>query len=410
MFKKKIVLWLALFIIVVNFSYLAIAKEKENSIYEELPLLADTITIVQSDYVEEVDPQKLIYGALQGMLSSLDKHSQFMDPDTYKEMKVETKGEFGGLGIVITIKDDLLTIISPIDDTPAYKVGIKAGDKIIKIDGESTKDITLIDAVKKMRGKPGTQCMLTVLREGEQKFLDFTITRAIIKIESIKEAKVIEDKIGYIRLIEFQEKTPEELEKALKQLERKGIESLILDLRNNPGGLLNVAVKVADKFLPENEVIVSTRGRRPEQDIVFKSTSQGAHRDYPLIVLINEGSASASEIVAGAIRDHNRGMLLGHKSFGKGSVQTVIPLSDGSGLRLTTAKYFTPSGICIHDIGIEPDILVDLETKEEEEEKEVLEKKVEVVEELKEEETPPDDQLLRAIELLKQKSITPTKF
>jgi len=410
MFKKKIVLWLALFIIVVNFSYLAIAKEKENSIYEELPLLADTITIVQSDYVEEVDPQKLIYGALQGMLSSLDKHSQFMDPDTYKEMKVETKGEFGGLGIVITIKDDLLTIISPIDDTPAYKVGIKAGDKIIKIDGESTKDITLIDAVKKMRGKPGTQCMLTVLREGEQKFLEFTITRAIIKIESIKEAKVIEDKIGYIRLIEFQEKTPEELEKALKQLERKGIESLILDLRNNPGGLLNVAVKVADKFLPENEVIVSTRGRRPEQDIVFKSTSQGAHRDYPLIVLINEGSASASEIVAGAIRDHNRGMLLGHKSFGKGSVQTVIPLSDGSGLRLTTAKYFTPSGICIHDIGIEPDILVDLETKEEEEEKEVLEKKVEVVEELKEEETPPDDQLLRAIELLKQKSITPTKF
>jgi len=410
MFKKKIVLWLALFIIVVNFSYLAIAKEKENSIYEELPLLADTITIVQSDYVEEVDPQKLIYGALQGMLSSLDKHSQFMDPDTYKEMKVETKGEFGGLGIVITIKDNLLTIISPIEDTPAYKVGIKAGDKIIKIDGESTKDITLIDAVKKMRGKPGTQCMLTVLREGEQKFLEFTITRAIIKIESIKEAKVIEDKIGYIRLIEFQEKTPEELEKALKQLERKGIESLILDLRNNPGGLLNVAVKVADKFLPENEVIVSTRGRRPEQDIVFKSTSQGAHRDYPLIVLINEGSASASEIVAGAIRDHNRGMLLGHKSFGKGSVQTVIPLSDGSGLRLTTAKYFTPSGICIHDIGIEPDILVDLETKEEEEEKEVLEKKVEVVEELKEEETPPDDQLLRAIELLKQKSITPTKF
>ncbi len=400
MFKKKIVLWLALFIIAVNFSYPAIAKEKESSIYEKLPLLADTITIVQSDYVEEVDPQKLIYGALQGMLSSLDKHSQFMDPDTYKEMKVETKGEFGGLGIVITIKDDLLTIISPIEDTPAYKVGIKAGDKIIKIDGESTKDITLIDAVKKMRGKPGTQCMLTVLREGEQKFLDFTITRAIIKIKSVKEAKVIEDKIGYIRLIEFQEKTSEELEKALKQLERKGIESLILDLRNNPGGLLNVAVKVADKFLPGNEVIVSTRGRRPEQNTVFKSTSRGAHRDYPLIVLINEGSASASEIVAGAIKDHKRGMLLGHKSFGKGSVQTVIPLSDGSGLRLTTAKYFTPSGICIHDVGIEPDILVDLETKEEEEE--VPEEKVEVVEEV-EEETPPDDQLLRAIELLKQK-------
>lgn len=403
MFKKKIVLWLALFIIVVNFTYLATAKEKENSIYEELPLLADTITIVQSDYVEEVDSQKLIYGALQGMLSSLDKHSQFMDPDTYREMKVETKGEFGGLGIVITIKDNLLTIISPIDDTPAYKVGIKAGDKIIKIGGESTKDITLIDAVKKMRGKPGTQCMLTVLREGEQKLLDFTITRAIIKIKSIKEAKVIEDKIGYIRLIEFQEKTSEELEKALKQLERKGIESLILDLRNNPGGLLNVAVKVADKFLPGNKVIVSTRGRRPEQDIVFKSTSRGADRDYPLIILINEGSASASEIVAGAIRDHNRGMLLGHKSFGKGSVQTVIPLSDGSGLRLTTAKYFTPSGVCIHDIGIEPDVLVDLETKEEEEDEEVLEKKVEVVEELKEEETPPDNQLLRAIELLKEK-------
>ncbi len=402
MFKKKIVLWLALFIITVNFTYLAIAKEKENSIYEELPLLADTITIVQSDYVEEVDPQKLIYGALQGMLSSLDKHSQFMDPDTYKEMKVETKGEFGGLGIVITIKDNLLTIISPIDDTPAYKVGIKAGDKIVKIDGESTKDIDLIAAVKKMRGKPNTQCMLTVLREGEQKLLDFTITRAIIKIKSIKEAKVLEDKIGYIKLIEFQEKTSEELEKALKRIEKKGIESLILDLRNNPGGLLNVAVKVADKFLPGNKVIVSTRGRRPEQNIVFKSTSRGARRDYPLIVLINEGSASASEIVAGAIRDHERGILLGHKSFGKGSVQTVIPLRDGSALRLTTAKYFTPSGVCIHDVGLEPDVLVDLDTKEEEEVEEVPEEKVEVIEE-SEEETPPDDQLLRAIELLKQK-------
>ena len=304
MFKKKIVLWAALFIIVANFTYLAIAKEKEDSIYEELPLLADTISIVQSDYVEEVKPRELIYGALQGMLSSLDKHSQFMDPDMYKEMKVETKGEFGGLGIVITIKDDLLTIISPIEDTPAYKVGIKAGDKIIKIDGESTKDITLMDAVKRMRGKPRTQCLLTVLREGEQRLLDFTITRAIIKIKSVKEAKLIEDKIGYIRIIEFQEKTPKDLEKALKDLERRGMESLILDLRNNPGGLLNVAVKVADKFFSRGEVIVSTRGRRPEQNIVFKSTSRGTRRGYPLVILINEGSASASEIVAGAIKDH----------------------------------------------------------------------------------------------------------
>ena len=402
MFKRKIVLWAALFIIAANFTYLAIAKEKEDSIYEELPLLADTISIVQSDYVEEVKPRELVYGALQGMLSSLDKHSQFMDPDMYKEMKVETRGEFGGLGIVITIKDNLLTIISPIEDTPAYKAGIKAGDKIIKIDGESTKDITLMDAVKKMRGKPRTQCLLTVLREGEQRLLDISITRAIIKIKSIKEAKLIEDKIGYIKIIEFQEKTPKDLEKALKSLERRGMESLILDLRNNPGGLLNVAVKVADKFFSGKEVIVSTRGRRPEQNIVFKATSRGAHRDYPLVILINEGSASASEIVAGAIKDHKRGTLLGHKSFGKGSVQTVIPLSDGSALRLTTAKYFTPNGVCIHDVGIEPNIIVDLEVKEEDEE--VPEEKVEVIEDLKEEEEPsPDDQLLRAIELLKQK-------
>jgi carboxyl-terminal processing protease len=398
---KKIVGYLAaVFIFTVILSYPAVAAEEETSIYEQLPLFADTISIIQTDYVEEADPKDLIYGALQGMLSSLDKHSQFMDPDTYKEMKVETKGEFGGLGIVITIRDNLLTIVSPIEDTPAYKAGVKSGDKIIKIDDEPTKDITLLGAVKKMRGKPGTKCILTILRESEQKVLEFPIIRDVIKIKSIKEAKLIEDKIGYIKLIEFQEKTPQDLEEALDRLEKEGMESLILDLRNNPGGLLDAAVEVADKFVSEGKTIVSTRGRRDKQDMEFKATARATHPQYSLVVLVNEGSASASEIVAGAVQDNKRGSLLGTKTFGKGSVQTVIPLSDGSALRLTTARYFTPSGKCIHEVGITPDVIVELKSKEEEEAVQKLEEEIE--EFIKEEEPAEDQQLLRAIELINE--------
>ncbi len=383
-----------------------------DDIYKELELFSDTVSIIRSDYVEKPKSKDLIYGALKGMLSALDPYSQFMDPDTYNEMKVETEGEFGGIGIEITIKDDLLTIIAPIDDTPAYKVGLKAGDKIVKINGEITRDLTLIESVKLLRGKPGTDVKVTVLREKERKLLDFTITRSIIKIESIKRSEIIKDDIGYIRLIEFQEKTKRDLETSLRKLEKQGMKGLILDLRNNPGGLLNAAVDVSDKFLEEDKVIVSTKGRVENQNFTFKSKGRKKHLTYPMVILINGGSASAAEIVAGAMQDHKRGIIIGTKSFGKGSVQTVMPLSDGSAVRLTTSKYFTPSGRAIREDGITPDIIVeykealrvDAEDKEaifddllEEKKDESLEK----LEQKKEEKKEYDNQILSAVDVLK---------
>ena len=334
-------------------------QTQADDLYKELELFSDAVSIIRSDYVEDAKSKDLIYGALKGMLSSLDPYSQFMDPEMYNEMKIETEGEFGGIGIEITIKDDLLTIISPIEDTPAYKVGLKTGDKIVKIDGEITKDLTLLEAVKKLRGKPGTDVKVTVLRETEKKLLDFTITRSIIKIESIKRAEIIEGGIGYIRLVEFQENTQKDLEESLKRLEQQGIKGLILDLRNNPGGLLDTAVEVAEKFLEEGKIIVSTKGRVENQNIIFKARDRNKHLAYPMVVLINGGSASASEIVAGAIQDNKRGIIMGTKSFGNGSVQTVAPLSDGSAVRLTTSKYFTPKDRSIHGEGIVPDIIVE---------------------------------------------------
>jgi carboxyl-terminal processing protease len=406
-------------------------KVSQDDFYKEIELFTDTLTLIRSDYVEETKYKDLIYGALKGMLRSLDPYSQFLDPEAYKEVKVETEGVFGGLGIEISIKDGLLTIIAPIDDTPAFRVGLKADDKIVKIEDELTRDITLMEAVKKLRGEPGTKVNITVMREGAGRLLDFTITRDIIKIKSIRRAKLFEDNIGYIRLSEFQERSPQDLEKALNKLEKLGMDSLILDLRNNPGGLLDSAVKVAEKFIPAGKVIVSTRGRIAKQDMVFKSSLRGKHRSYPLVVLISKGSASGSEIVAGAIQDYKRGVLLGTKSFGKGSVQTVIPLIDGSALRLTTSKYFTPSGRSIHEKGIEPDIEVkfreqefkevsekesvfeELEepNKEEEEEEPNKEEEEEEPKETEEDETTLkdfmrsqgffDNQLVRAVDLLK---------
>lgn len=384
---------------------LAEKSKKTDDLYKELELFSDTVSIIRSDYVEEPQAKDLIYGALKGMLSSLDPYSQFMDPDTYNEMKIETEGEFGGIGIEITIQDDLLTIISPIDDTPAFEAGLKAGDKIVKIEGEITKDLTLIEAVKKLRGKPGTNVNVTILRESEKKLLDFSITRSIIKIESIKKSEVIESDIGYIRLVEFQEKTQRDLEEALRNLEGQGIKGLILDLRNNPGGLLDSAVEVAGKFLEEGKTIVSTKGRIESQNLIFKSKNKNRHLDYPIVVLINGGSASASEIVAGAIQDNRRGITIGTKSFGKGSVQTVVPLSDGSAVRLTTSKYFTPSGKSIHGEGIMPDIVVEYKERPKEEKKEG-ESSLNIFDELTQNKTKTtkneyDNQILGAVDVLK---------
>lgn len=383
-------------------------KAAKDDLFVQIELFSDAISIIRSDYVDEVDSKKIIYGALKGMLStSLDDFSQFMEPDEYKEIKLETKGEFGGIGIELSMREGILTVIAPIAATPAEEAGIKPGDKIVKIGDKVTKNMSISDAVKMMRGDPGTQVNLTIWREKEEKILEMQIKRAIIKVNSVKKAALMDTKIGYIKIIEFQENTPRDLGEALKKLESQGMDSLILDLRNNPGGLLETSVDVTEHFLPKDKVIVSIKSRTPSQNAVFKSSGKFYRSDYPLVVLVNEGSASASEIVAGAVQDNKRGIILGMKTFGKASVQTVIPLRDGSALRLTTASYYTPGGRMIRNQGIIPDVVV--------EEKEPVAKKgtgVDVFEKLdekdikkedliKKEEIEQDSQLDMALNLIK---------
>jgi carboxyl-terminal processing protease len=334
-------------------------KKKQDELFKKVQLFSDTLSIIQTDYVDEINAKDLIYGALKGMLSSLDPHSQFMDPETYTELKIDTEGRFGGLGIEITLKDGLLTIVTPIEDTPAWNAGIKAGDRIVKINNEITRDMTLTDAVKKLRGKPGEAVTITVLRESEKKILELKIVRDIIKIKDIKESRILEDGIGYIRLIEFRENTPDDLNTRLDELKKQGLNALILDLRNNPGGLLDSAVKVTSQFIEKGKIVVSTKGRKTSQNLEFYANISHPCLNIPMVVMINEGSASGSEIVAGALQDYKRAIIVGTKSFGKGSVQTVLPLSDGSALRLTTSKYFTPLNRVIHGKGVMPDILIE---------------------------------------------------
>lgn len=334
-------------------------------LYKELELFADVLTIIQKSYVQEVSVQDLIYGAIKGVVATLDPHSQFLSPEAYKEMKIETKGEFGGLGVEITLKDGILTIVSPLEDTPAYRAGLKPGDKVIKIDGESTENITLNDAVKKLRGKPGSEVTLTIMRPGKKEFIDFTLERDYIKLESVKDAGLIAAGIGYIRIIQFQENTGEDLKKALKELHLGELKGLVLDLRNNPGGILQDAIEVAECFIAKPQMIVSTRGRLPDQNQEYFSENEEAFLEVPLVILINKGSASGAEIVAGAVKDCHRGILIGVQTFGKGSVQSVLPLRDGSALKLTTATYFTPKGTNINQVGIEPDIEIALSEEEE---------------------------------------------
>jgi carboxyl-terminal processing protease len=335
--------------------------EGKGSDYESIELFTDVMAIVKKSYVEEVDTKKLIYGAINGMLASLDPHSSFMPPDTYKEMKIDTKGAFGGLGIEITVKDSILTVISPIEDTPAFKAGIKAGDQIYKIDDKFTKDLNINDAVKRMRGQKGTKVILTIMRDGFDKPQEFSLTRDIIQVKSVR-SRLLEDGYAYIRIAQFQEKTDEDLAKFLKSLkeENKGeLNGLILDMRNDPGGLLDQAVKVAEHFVEEGQMVVYTEGREKDSKMQFTARKGNKEPQYPIVVLINGGSASASEIVAGALQDHKRAIVMGTQSFGKGSVQTIIPLSDDSGLRLTTARYYTPKGRSIQAKGITPDIVVE---------------------------------------------------
>ena len=331
--------------------------------YEDLRSFVDVLNVIKKNYVDEVKTKDLVSGAIKGMLSSLDPHSGYMSPEAFKEFQVETKGEFGGLGIQISMKDSILTVIAPIEDTPAYMAGIKAGDKILKIDGESTKNMSIQDAVSKMRGPKGKPVTLNIFREGWTEPKDIPIVRDIIKIKSVK-AKMLKDEIGYIKLTQFQEMTSDDLTKALKDLKEKGMKSIILDLRNDPGGLLNSAVDVAGQFLPPKKLVVYIKGRTGDKIEYFTEGDDPTYTDLPMVVLVNQGSASASEIVAGALKDWNRAVIVGIQTFGKGSVQTLIPLSDGAGLRLTTAKYYTPSGVSIQNVGITPDIVVKLEAKD----------------------------------------------
>jgi len=415
MYREKVAMAVVIGILVsvliggITFRVLALPQKA----YENIRIFTDAISIVQDNYTEEVDPKNLIYGAIKGMVQGLDPHSSFMTPEDYKEMQVETKGAFGGIGIEIGIRDGVLTVISPIEDTPAFRVGIKAGDKIVKIGDKPTKDMAITEAVKLLRGPKGTKVTIWIMREGFKEPQEFVITRDIIEVKSVKY-RPLEEGFGYIRIVQFQERTTNDLEDALKKLgSREGkLKGLILDLRNNPGGLLTQAVEISDKFLGSG-LIVYTKGRVTSQDMRFEAKREGTHPDYPMIVLVNGGSASASEIVAGALQDHKRAVILGTQTFGKGSVQTIIPLSDGSALRLTTSKYYTPSGRSIQAKGIEPDIVVEEVRREEvkvpikekdlerhlEEEGVEPEKKIKVEEKVKAE--AEDIQLKRALDYLK---------
>lgn len=366
--KAKVILAMGLcFFLFIGSSFsqdLKISASEREKTYRELELFADALAIVQTQYVEHKSPQELIYGALRGLLASLDPYSQFMDPDEYKELIIDTRGKFGGLGIEISVRDGLLTVISPLADTPAWRAGIKAGDIIVKINGEITKGITLTEAVKKLRGKPGTQVNITVLREGAPKMLNFNITREMIKVKDIKKSALIEGKIGYVSISEFRENTASELDKTLADLTKKGMQALVLDLRNNPGGLLMSAVEVTSRFIPTGELIVYTKSAEGKIVKYNSLNSKVKMINVPMVVLVNNGSASGSEILAGCLQDYKRAVIMGIKTFGKASVQSVVPLSDGSALRVTTAKYYTPQGRLIHQKGIQPDISVEERTIE----------------------------------------------
>jgi carboxyl-terminal processing protease len=334
------------------------STESKTSTYDLLNLFGDVFERVRADYVEQVDDEQLVEAAINGMLTSLDPHSGYMNAKRFNEMKVQTQGAFGGLGIEVTMEGGLVKVVSPIDDTPAFKAGIQPGDLITHLDGEQVLGMTLPEAVDKMRGPTGSSVRLTIRRADREPF-DVTLTRSVIKIKSVRSR--LEGKIGYIRISSFSEQTDVGLQEAIDDLQKQAgghLEGIVLDLRNNPGGLLTQAVAVSDDFLEQGE-IVSTRARKSDDSQRFNAKPGDLAAGLPIVVLINGGSASASEIVAGALQDHGRALLLGTRSFGKGSVQTIVPLSDHGAMRLTTARYYTPSGRSIQAVGIEPDIVVE---------------------------------------------------
>ena len=336
------------------------AQAVQDSPYPMYELFSKVVEQVRTHYVEadQSTYEELVEGALKGMLQSLDPHSQFMDKEAFKAMREETAGQFGGLGITIGIKDTMLTVIAPMDGTPAFRAGLLSGDKIMEIDGDPTEGISLEDAVKKLRGEPGTKVVIKVFRPKIQLLKEFELERAVINVPSIKDARMLDGGIGYVRMLQFGESTADDLQAALDTLEEQGARALVLDLRSNPGGLLTAAVEVAQKFLRRGDLVVFTRGRDNRMERSYRARARDTFPRVPMAVLINGFSASASEIVAGALQDNQRAILVGEKSFGKGSVQSVLPQDGGTAIRLTTAKYYTPSERVIHDNGIEPDIVV----------------------------------------------------
>ncbi len=326
--------------------------------YENLELFNRVLHFVEANYVDEVKNKTLIEGAIKGMLETLDPHSNFLPPDLYKDMQIDTSGKFGGLGIEIGMKDNILTILAPIEDTPAWKAGLKPNDRIVKINNESTKGMNLVESVSKMRGKPYTNVTLSIYRDGFDKIRDIVITRDIIKIQSVKN-DLLEPQFGYVRLTTFNENAARDVKKAIEEMSKKAkLRGLVFDLRMNPGGLLDQAVEVTSLFIDQG-VVVSTIGRNRDQKDVKYAHSGMAYKDFPVAILVNSSTASAAEIVAGALQDHHRAIIMGQPTFGKGSVQTVIPLSADMGLKLTIARYYTPSGRSIQEKGVQPDITLD---------------------------------------------------
>ncbi|MDJ0881913.1 MAG: S41 family peptidase [Gammaproteobacteria bacterium] len=350
-------------------------KENEKAIpFEDLQAFTDVFSRIKSDYVEDVDDKKLLEDAIRGMLSGLDPHSSYLDNEEFSELRIGTTGQFGGLGIEVGMENGFVKVISPIDDTPASRAGIKASDLIIRLDDKPVKGLTLSEAVKLMRGKPDTDIKLTIVRDGEPKPLIFNITREIIRVKSVKK-RILEPGYGYVRITNFQSRTATDLLKSISDLqEEEGLQGLVLDLRNNPGGVLNGAVGVSDAFL-EDGLIVYTEGRIDDSSLKYTATPGDILNGAPLVILVNGGSASASEIVAGAMQDHNRAIIMGYKTFGKGSVQTIQEMRNGSAVKLTTARYYTPNGRSIQAEGIKPDIVLrDIEVSENDQSKTVSEK------------------------------------